>query len=253
MSAKAGKPSAAAPPSTATIQNARQLVLYMLMALGTCTIVTAILLVVHTMDAKSDGGLVWISRQQAAGGAAKGGKGGATGEPAKPITKDLDPDYVEPAAKQAAILLKKCPAGCEARGNCNAEEGRCECPFGYIGATCEKPLFPACKMRANATEMHCGDRMPRSCECLRQCRAFFCPNKGRCETPRDPWFVRCFERAKPANSSAPLVITSDIPEEWEEKKGLVRWYRGIRADLQRETLTRAQATYVSARGRGADA
>jgi hypothetical protein len=102
--------------------------------------------------------------------------------------------------------------------------------------------------------MHCGEAMPRSCECLRQCRAHFCPNKGKCETPRDPWFVRCFERLKAAvpagsNSSAaaagPIQILSDIPEEWEDQQGLIKWYRGIRNDLQREIITRPHGVYVS--------
>lgn len=30
-------------------------------------------------------------------------------------------------------LRKACPAGCEQRGNCNIETGRCECAWGYIG------------------------------------------------------------------------------------------------------------------------
>jgi hypothetical protein len=71
---------------------------------------------------------------------------------------------------------------------------RCECPFGYTGPACEVELFPACKMAPNATEMHCGDRMPRSCECLRQCWRQFCPGgNSTCETPRDALFVHCFE------------------------------------------------------------
>lgn len=121
-------------------------------------------------------------------------------------------------------------------------------------------------MSANATEMHCGDHMPRSCECLRQCRQFFCPNKGKCETPRDPWFVRCFERLQPAPTSAAAAaagnrtaaaakfmkgkVYSDVPTEAEEQQGLVKWYRGIRDDLQRETLTRQRATWVGAQLQG---
>lgn len=95
--------------------------------------------------------------------------------------------------------------------------------------------------------MHCGERMPRSCECFRQCRKFYCKGgKGACEMPRDPWFVRCFERLKPAgNNSTAAAIYSDVPEEWEEKQGLVAWHRGIRTDLGRERLTRQKATTVS--------
>jgi len=123
---------------------------------------------------------------------------------------------------------------------------RCECPYGYYGPTCEKEIFPACKLAPEATEMHCGERMPRSCECFRQCRKFYCKGgKGACETPRDPWFVRCFERVKPAgNSSTAAAVYSDVPEEWEEKQGLVAWHRGIRTDLARERLARQKATTV---------
>lgn len=164
----------------------------------------------------------------------------------KPLTKELDPDYVEPKAQQLVVYAKKCAPGCEQQGNCNAEEGRCECPYGYYGPTCEKEIFPACKLAPEATEMHCGERMPRSCECFRQCRKFYCKGgKGACETPRDPWFVRCFERVKPAgNSSTAAAVYSDVPEEWEEKQGLVAWHRGIRTDLARERLARQKATTV---------
>jgi len=42
----------------------------------------------------------------------------------KPLTKELDPDYVEPKAQQLVVYAKKCAPGCEQQGNCNAEEGR---------------------------------------------------------------------------------------------------------------------------------
>ncbi|PNW73463.1 hypothetical protein CHLRE_14g632823v5 [Chlamydomonas reinhardtii] len=41
-----------------------------------------------------------------------------------------------------------CDPKCTERGNCNAEEGTCECPFGYTGPTCDLPLMPACQVRA---------------------------------------------------------------------------------------------------------
>jgi predicted lipoprotein with Yx(FWY)xxD motif len=72
--------------------------------------------------------------------------------------------------------------------------------------------------------------------------------------PRDPWFVRCFERKKPApaarNASAAgeQYTYSDVPEELEEKQGLLTWYRGIRTDLGRERLSRQKATTVSTGG-----
>lgn len=126
---------------------------------------------------------------------------------------------------------------------------RCECPYGYVGPTCEEPLFPACRLAQNATDMHCGERMPRSCECFRQCRQFYCGGgKGACEMPRDPWYVRCFERKQQATQnggSSQSSIFSDVPGEWEEKQGLVAWYRGIRTDMSRMALTRQQSIRVS--------
>jgi hypothetical protein len=130
---------------------------------------------------------------------------------------------------------------------------RCECPFGYYGPICDKAMFPACKLAADANEMHCGERMPRSCECFRQCRHFYCNGlTGACEKPRDTWFVRCFERLTPAaaaaadNSTATKeAVYSDVPDESEERAGHVAWYRGIRTDLGRDRLSRQKATAVS--------
>lgn len=100
--------------------------------------------------------------------------------------------------------------------------------------------------------MHCGERMPRSCECFRQCRQFYCAGgKGACEMPRDLWFVRCFERLKPAltandSTASQQAVYSDVPEEWEEKQGRVAWYLGMRNDLGRDRLSRQKATAVRA-------
>lgn len=122
-------------------------------------------------------------------------------------------------------------------------------------------MFPACKLAPNATEMHCGERMPRSCECFRQCRHFYCNGlTGACEMPRDPWFVRCFEPLQPAagaagadNSTAATkeAVYSDVPEEADEQAGRVAWYRGIRTDMSRERLSRQKATAVRALQRAA--
>ncbi|KAF8062027.1 glucuronosyltransferase [Scenedesmus sp. PABB004] len=271
MGSPRGKARPAPPPGAAArLARARRLVLYALLALGACTVATAVALVLHALDAPGGGGAGTLVVWGGGAGAPRGGGGragaprppGAAGRGPGPVSKEMDPDYVDArAAAAAAAAAKKCTPGCELRGNCNAEEGRCECPFGYYGPLCNKEMFPACKMAANATEMHCGDRMPRSCECLRQCRAFFCPNRGKCETPRDPWFVRCFERLVPAGGGAKGgggggkrvargAVYSDVPSEAEERGGGVRWFRGIRDDLQREGLTRQQATAVKALAQG---
>jgi hypothetical protein len=122
------------------------------------------------------------------------------------------------------------------------------------------PLFPACKLAYNATEMQTSQDVPRSCQCLRQARAFYCPGGARCETPRDAWYVPCWEHkrdlermAKDKFSAAaqnpPLgvaaMVYSDVPERNAEDQ--VTWVRGIRADLQRTGLTRRQATAIRGR------
>jgi hypothetical protein len=70
----------------------------------------------------------------------------------------------------AGNFHKPCAPGCEKRGNCNFEEGRCECPFGWRGPTCEEPAFPACRI-SNSSDMvgrgvgrvHTGSHAPRYC------------------------------------------------------------------------------------------
>ncbi|GFR44305.1 hypothetical protein Agub_g5517 [Astrephomene gubernaculifera] len=75
-------------------------------------------------------------------------------------------------------LNRSCHPDCTKRGNCNAEEGRCECPFGYTGPTCSDPLMPACQL-GPLLEPFFGFTVPRSCECVRQARTFFgCSDGG---------------------------------------------------------------------------
>lgn len=164
---------------------------------------------------------------------------------------------------------KPCHPRCAERGNCNREEGRCECPFGFAGAACEVALLPACALAPNATAVHCGDGFPRPCACLRQCAALFCPEDAApgagCSLRRDEWAPRCFERVEAAGSSgggsagvdssggnsgisgsafSSAGVYSAIPEEDEEAAGRVLWFQGIRADQRRRRLTRREALRV---------
>ncbi len=41
-------------------------------------------------------------------------------------------------AEAAAVAAVRCPAGCTAHGNCDAENGVCDCPLGRGGPACEQ-------------------------------------------------------------------------------------------------------------------
>lgn len=101
----------------------RYLVFGVLLVVGGCTIATAGLLMTRAIEKPSDA-LLWVGKQQATP-AAKVQPAEEQLELTKPMTKELDPDYIEPKAQQAVVYAgRECPAGCEKQGNCNAEEGR---------------------------------------------------------------------------------------------------------------------------------
>jgi hypothetical protein len=70
-----------------------------------------------------------------------------------------------------------CHPDCTKRGNCNAAEGRCECPFGLRGEACEQLAFPACRLvnmtlaeaeGANVSLVTtCAESMRLNCACYR--------------------------------------------------------------------------------------
>ena len=75
-----------------------------------------------------------------------------------------------------------CPPGCEVRGVCNREYGRCECPPLMAGPACELSIAPSCsKMwglelpippcQAFAEELTDYRDFPPTCECLAECQA----------------------------------------------------------------------------------
>ena len=98
----------------------------------------------------------------------------------------------------------QCSPTCTANGNCNREDGRCECPWGFTGPDCSTPLLPACALGPGGAAVHCGQRFPRACACLRQCAALLCPVElpdsesnlsAGCFARRDVWLPPCFELA----------------------------------------------------------
>ncbi|GAX80858.1 hypothetical protein CEUSTIGMA_g8293.t1 [Chlamydomonas eustigma] len=73
---------------------------------------------------------------------------------------------------------KSCAEGCIEKGNCNIEDGRCECPFGFGGPTCNSPQMPACQVSANDMPFW-GVFSPKNCECYQQAFKFFNCTPGR--------------------------------------------------------------------------
>jgi len=72
-------------------------------------------------------------------------------------------------------VAHKCPEGCTKYGNCNKENGKCECPWDRGGPACEKELFPLCKEHPSANITSCGTFAPKTCECFKQCIKHLCP------------------------------------------------------------------------------
>jgi hypothetical protein len=42
-----------------------------------------------------------------------------------------------PQAQSGTTVHRPCAAGCEVRGTCYAPSGRCDCPFGWTGPSCD--------------------------------------------------------------------------------------------------------------------
>ncbi|KAG2486339.1 hypothetical protein HYH03_015043 [Edaphochlamys debaryana] len=68
---------------------------------------------------------------------------------------------------------KPCPSGCGTRGHCNYETGRCECPWGWDGDTCDVDTLAACKQTPDDPG-GCGNWFPKNCECYRACFKMYC-------------------------------------------------------------------------------
>ncbi|GLI67688.1 hypothetical protein VaNZ11_011952 [Volvox africanus] len=130
-----------------------------------------------------------------------------------------------------APLERACHPDCTKRGNCNAEDGRCECPFGYTGPTCDEPLLPACQ-QGPGLEPFFGLLASRNCECLRQANRFFgcSPTNETCTLVSMSFHeVQCFS------------FTGKVPsEQWSQMPAMdeegVEYYKGWinrRVDLRR--------------------
>jgi hypothetical protein len=114
--------------AAASLLRARRIVLCLLLALGCCTIITAMLLMLQTLNdsnvtylriSKQQQLQSWTRRAAANGKVPTGGRLVETH-----VSREQDPDWVNSIAANVKFALKKCAPGCEVRGNCNVEEGR---------------------------------------------------------------------------------------------------------------------------------
>lgn len=66
-----------------------------------------------------------------------------------------------------------CAPGCELRGNCDRESGRCMCPWGYTGDACDVDQMGVCRQTEDDPGS-CGLFFPKNCECMRACYRLYC-------------------------------------------------------------------------------
>ena len=141
-------------------------------------------------------------------------------------------------------VTHQCRPGCTSRGNCNAELGTCECPFGYTGKcsvlnpaseqylglslaittprkthhaltsgpSCEKSLLDACRSGSNGSMPFINWAHPKSCACLMQIREFE-NGQGSSGALGYSWKdIRvCYDRSGSIFSDPPLLLPPSPP------------------------------------------
>ena len=104
----------------------------------------------------------------------------AASPPPPPPRPAASPPPPPPSPQPTGPPRKPCAAGCEVRGVCNSELGRCDCPLLTEGEVCEKPAVPKCASQwglelpiapcqALALESEDWRDFPATCECLFDC------------------------------------------------------------------------------------
>jgi hypothetical protein len=103
-------------------------------------------------------------------------------------------------------------------------------------------MWPACKVAPQQLELYCSnDWFPKSCECLKQCADFVCPDgtHASCERDFDMYNAKCFQRSNTSRVTTEEGIVwdggSDLPEDFEEG---VKYFRGWLHQDHRREITR---------------
>ncbi|EFJ41257.1 acetylglucosaminyltransferase [Volvox carteri f. nagariensis] len=127
---------------------------------------------------------------------------------------------------QEAVVksVKQCAPGCTDRGNCNAETGDCECPWGYTGQACEVDRMAVCRQTPDDPGS-CGTLWPKHCDCYQTCQRLYCGGRllrvqyesvdscthelGEYVFNARCWMLRNPDSSIPSSSRLPLNVTSD--------------------------------------------
>ena len=125
------------------------------------------------------------------------------------VLPDVGHDGGQPPTYHPVELGTACAAGCGQHGVCDAISGRCNCQLGWTGATCERVLYPACRLEPQGTQPEpavqppCASLRqlsPLACECLLQClraeREICGPNSAGCQLP---WQAAARRRTRPGD------------------------------------------------------
>jgi hypothetical protein len=122
------------------------------------------------------------------------------------------------------------------------DSARCDCPVGFEGPDCSVLKYPDCMPDPAAPRAWCGTWHPKSCECVRQCKAVLCP-EGNCRYHYDWAGAKCFERSNVTSpQAAPAAALTAA------NASLARWKGG--SDIPPEADT--SVTYYSGAERGPD-
>jgi len=101
----------------------------------------------------------------------------------------------EPPTAVPIALAKVCAFGCGLHGVCDQVSGHCLCQLGWTGSSCERELYPACRLSLApqpepALHHTCASMRtlsPVACECLAQCLDAgmepCAPSSFGCQTP----------------------------------------------------------------------